>query len=121
MKSNEKKSVLLYQEDNNLDRLDNLSELPEEKAVYGICGRINGEAVNCRYIGETDNLRQSVRNHFGDQEPRECLREFMQSIKLKMLVFELLPDSTPETRLDVVQQWEQEYNPACNAELNQIH
>jgi hypothetical protein len=112
---------VLFQQDNNLDQRDNLHELPETAAVYAICGRVNNQAANCRYVGETENLRQAVRAHFSPLEPYESLRNFMQSIKIKELVYQPMPASTREEREQKKQEWESRYRPAFTDERNRIY
>ncbi len=113
--------VILHKKDNNLDGKDNLDELPIEKAVYAICGRINGSPANCRYVGETVNLQEVVRKHFSQGEEDSCLKFFMQSIKTKVLIYELMPMAGEAELLLAKSQWEAEFKPECNDELNKIH
>jgi excinuclease UvrABC nuclease subunit len=110
----------IYKRDNNLDARDNLDDIPSEKAVYAISGRINGAPANCRFVGESEDLRRSVKEHFSTTEADSCLRKFMQSIKIKTIDFILLPDSTSDERLQLVSRWKEEYKPDCNDELNVV-
>ena len=111
---------LLYKADNNLDKVDNLNDLPNEKAVYAISGRINGKPANCRYVGECDNLQSAIRLHFSDAETDHCLRQFMQSIKIKTLDYVLLPGSTQAERDQIKTEWKVTYKPECNEQLNKV-
>lgn len=116
----------LFQRENNLDGKDNLDELPELAAVYAVCGRANGKPANPRYIGETDNLRAAIKEHFNrteaDLNEREaCFKEFMLSIKIKELVFQLMPEATKEERIKLQNEWTEKYKPDCNKELNQTY
>jgi len=113
-------SLIIYKHDNNLDGRDNLNQLPRERAVYAIAGRINSEAANYRFVGVTDNLQAAVKLHFSENEPRACLRNFMQSIKIKMLVYQLLPEYSPEEADRKLQEWESQYKPECNDKLNEV-
>lgn len=117
------KSLVIFQKDNNLDKKDNLDTLPELPAVYAICGRVNNQAVNPRYVGESENLRVTIQQHFDKSgfSEDECCREFMFSIKTKVLVYELMPSSSKEERLVRKNEWELKYKPVCNKELNEIH
>jgi hypothetical protein len=45
----------------------------------------------------------------------------MLSIKIKKMVYELLPGSTAEERNGLRMVWEEKYKPVCNKELNEIH
>ncbi|WP_217602608.1 hypothetical protein [Chitinophaga sp. GbtcB8] len=117
---------VLLQKDNNLDKNDNLDDLPETPAVYAVCGRVNGQPANPRFIGETGNLRAAIRSHFETTDTNgdvctQCFKEFMLSIKIKELVYTLLPDSSPEERSSVKKEWEEKYKPNCNKQLNEVH
>lgn len=119
-------TLVLLQKDNNLDGKDNLDSLPDLPAVYAICGRVNGKPANPRYIGETSNLREAVSKHFdrsetGDGGCHECFKEFILSIKIKELVYSLMPDSSQEDRLIAKKEWETKYKPDCNKLMNEIH
>jgi hypothetical protein len=117
------KRTVIYQKDNNLDQLDNLNSLPEGPAVYAVCGRVNGEPANPRYIGEALNLREQVKNHFNKliSQPTPCFGEFMQSIKIKELVYELLPGASDEERKQKKEEWERVFKPSCTEVLNEVH
>lgn len=117
------KTTILYQRDNNLDKKDNLETLPATPAVFAVCGRVNGEPVNPRFVGETDNLQQAVRKLFDPTEKfsSECFRDFMLSIKTKQLVYELLPDTRQEERINIKNTWQEKFKPECNEQLNEIH
>jgi excinuclease UvrABC nuclease subunit len=120
---NKMKSFVLNQKDNNLDKQDNLDELPTDPAVYAICSQVNGKAANARYVGETNNLQQAIKSHFDKNvnQPTDCFKEFMQSIKTKNLVYETLPDASEEERSKLKKTWEVKFDPRCNEELNKIH
>lgn len=95
----------------NLDRID-IDNLPERKAVYAIFARDKdtGEPINCRYVGETDNLKERTKAHFQVDELNSCLKEFMQSIKTKLLLYELMPNSLKDDRLGKEKRWVGKYN-----------
>lgn len=113
--------LVLLHKDYNLDKKDNLDEIPALPAVYALCGRVNGQAVNARHVGSTDNLQSAVKAHFSDKETNECLRNFMQSIKIKMLVFQTMPGTTENERQEIKQQWDNKMTPRCTDELNQVY
>lgn len=113
--------VTLLKKENNLDQLDNLSELPEQPAVYAICGRVNNKPANARMVGTAANLREAVLMHFSDGETNECLRQFMQSIKIKELVYELLPGASSEQLAQKKTEWSAQFKPACNETLNKVY
>jgi len=111
---------VLYKKENNLDQVDNLHELPELPAVYAISGRINGVPANCRYIGITQNLCESIKKHFSDSETHVCLRQFMQSIKIKTLNYEVTLDFSSEELTKKKEEWEKRFKPECNDKLNEV-
>ena len=100
----------IWHKDHNLDKKDNLDDLPSERAVFGVFAIVDEEAVNCRYIGETANLRNSVRDLF-EVPKSEGMKKFMQGPWIKMLLYEVLPGSSEEERLKVAENWVQRYNP----------
>jgi hypothetical protein len=106
---------------NNLDGKDNLDQLPQEPAVYGIFGRINGTPTNCRFVGQCDNLQKEIKKHFSDEEADSCLKTFMQSIKIKTINYQLMQASSEADRLNEMKKWKSEYDPKCNEELNKVY
>ena len=94
----------------------NLNELPEKKAVYAIFAqdKETKKPINCRYVGETDNLMERIKAHFSIEEQNECLKSFMQSSKTKLMIYELMPNSTKEDRLIKEKEWISSYQPKCN-------
>ena len=94
----------------------NLDNLPKRKAVYAIFAQNKDtkEPINCRYVGETDNLEERTKTHFSDNESNEKLREFMQSDKTVMMVYEMLPDSDKKERLAKESEWINKYKPEYN-------
>jgi hypothetical protein len=100
----------VFHKDFNLDKKDNLNDIPTEEAVFGIFGIVNDEPINCRYVGEAENLRENVKNVF-ENPPSEGLKKFMQGPWIQMLVYELVPGSNKEEREKVVQEWTQKHNP----------
>ncbi|QJB32847.1 hypothetical protein HF329_16595 [Chitinophaga oryzae] len=110
----------IYKADNNLDEKDNLDELPEEAAVYAISGRKNGTPANCRLVNYADNLREAIKRHFSTAEPQPCLRQFMQSIKIKTVDYLLMPGASEEEVAAVLSEWKTFYKPECNEQLNQV-
>lgn len=105
----------VFHKDYNLDKKDNLSELPESKAVFGVFAIVNEEPINCRYISETDNLLKSVKDLF-ENPPSEGLKKFMQGPWIQMLVYELIHDSTKEEREQIVEEWNKKYDPKIDEE-----
>jgi hypothetical protein len=111
----------IFHKDNNLDKRDNIDELADQPAVYAICGRVNGNPVNCRFVGATDNLRKTIRNHFEHSHDEEEFRNFMLSIKCKELVFKIMLPSTEEERKKEAELWKDALNPECTPELNYVY
>ncbi|MBL0743048.1 hypothetical protein [Chryseolinea lacunae] len=112
-------STTLYHHANNLDGRDNLQTIPEAPAVYLICGRIGGKAANPRMVGETSNLRRSIMACF--ESPSDDVRIFMQSIKMKELVYELVPELTEAQRMKKKMQWHDHYKPVHDEAIDKIH
>ncbi len=94
----------------------NLDDLPKRKSVYAIFAQSEKtlNPINCRYVGETDNLEERTKAHFATTEQNECLKKFMQSNKTKMMVYELLPNSDKQERLKKESDWIKLYAPECN-------
>ncbi len=105
----------IWHKDYNLDKKDNLKEVPTEKAVFGIFGIVDEEPINCRYVGEAENLREAVKNVF-ENPPSEGMKKFMQGPWIQMLVYELISGSTKEEREKAVEEWKQKYNPKIDDE-----
>ncbi len=94
----------------------NLDDLPQRKSVYAIFAQSEKtlEPINCRYVGETDNLEERTKAHFSTTEQNDCLKEFMQSTKTKLMIYELLPNSDKQERLKKEEEWINLYKPKCN-------
>ena len=95
---------------------DNFGSLPDRKAVYSIWAqqKDTNKPINCRYVGETEELQKRTQRHFSEQEENECLKKFMQSGKTKIMIYELMPNSTEEQRVAKESEWIKKYNPECN-------
>ncbi len=100
----------VYHRDFNLDKKDNINELPEEPAVFGIFAIIHETPVHPRYVAATDNLRKRVKELFEKPE-NEGLKSFMQSPWIQMLCYELLPGSSEEDRKQKEDEWTRRYEP----------
>ena len=90
--------------------------IPDKKAVYSIWAqnKTTNKPMNCRYVGETEDLRKRTGEHFGESEQNKCLKKFMQSTKTKLMVYELMPNSTKEDRLEKEKAWIKKHSPECN-------
>ena len=105
----------IYHRDYNEDKKDNINTFPTDPAVFGIFAIMHDKPMNCRYIGETDNLRLGVKELFekaGEVSPG--LAQFMQGEWIKMLVYEPMPGVSREDRQKKVEEWIKKYNPKCN-------
>jgi hypothetical protein len=94
----------------NLDKKDNLAELPEDEVVFGIFAIVNDEPINCRHVGESTDLRRTVRDLF-ENPPGAGMKVFMQGPWIPMLVYQRVPGSSPEERKKAVDNWIQKYKP----------
>ncbi|MFT5824406.1 MAG: putative GIY-YIG superfamily endonuclease [Crocinitomix sp.] len=94
----------------------NLDNLPQRKSVYAIFAQSkeSSKPINCRYVGETDNLEERTKAHLAESEQNECLKKFMQSDKTKLMIYELLPNSDKTERLQKEKDWITDYSPECN-------
>ncbi len=101
----------VYHKDYNLDKKHNLDSLPKEKAVFGFFGIIHEKPVNCRFIGETENLQQAIQERFELNDPDDGMKKFMQGPWIKMLVYKTMPDSSADDRKKVVEEWTKQHNP----------
>ncbi len=107
--------IEVWHKDFNLDKKDNLNELPTDKAVFGIFGIVNEEPINCRYIAEAENLRETVKDLFENPQS-EGMKKYMQGPWIQMLVYELMPGSTKEDREKAVEEWIQKHDPKIDEE-----
>jgi len=105
----------VFHKEYNIDKKDNLDELPEEPAVFGIFAIIHEVPVHPRYVSSTDNLRKAVKDVFENPES-EGLKKFMQSPWIQMLCYELMPDATEEDRKKKEEEWIREYDPKVTEE-----
>ncbi|UCH96028.1 MAG: hypothetical protein JSV88_04040 [Candidatus Aminicenantes bacterium] len=105
----------IFHKDYNMDKKDNINTIPTEPAVFGIFSIIHDKPVNCRYVGEAENLRQAVKDLFekaGDVS--EGFAKFMQGPWIQRMLYELMPGSSPEDRQKAVAEWTKKYNPKCD-------
>ena len=105
----------VFHKEYNLDKKDNLDELPEEPAVFGIFAIIHDTPIHPRYVGSTDNLRKAVRDVFENPEG-EGMKKFMQGPWIQMLCYELLPGSKEEDLKKKEEDWTQKYEPKITEE-----
>lgn len=105
----------IFHKDYNLDKKDNLDEIPESSAVFGIFAIIHKVPVHCRLVESTDNLRKRVKEIFENPEG-EGLKKFMQGPWIQMLCYEEMPDSSEEDRKQKVEEWTKTYEPKITDE-----
>ncbi len=98
----------VYHKDYNLDKKDNLDTVPAEAVVFGIFAIIHEKPVNCRYVGETTNLRQAIRDLFEKPEG-EGMKKFMQGPWYKLVLYEPMP--AEEDRKKAVEEWTKKHIP----------
>jgi hypothetical protein len=99
----------------NLSKI-NIIELPQWEAVYAIFAKEmdSDKPTNCRFVGETDNLRERTQVLLSVDEQNIRLKEFMQSDKAKLMVYRLMPASKTEARLKMIKKWVRKYKPKYN-------
>jgi hypothetical protein len=105
----------IFHKDYNLDKKDNLEELPETPAVFGIFAIIHEVPIHPRYVGSTDNLRKIVREVFENPEG-EGLKKFMQGPWIQMLCYEELPNSSEEELKQKEEEWIKKFEPKITDE-----
>ena len=107
--------VEIWHRSYNIFKKDNLATLPLECAIFGIFAVVAGELVNCRYVGETENLKGTVISLF-DTPGSVGLQKFMHGPWIKMLQFELMPGSSADERRRMSEEWTRHYLPAIDEE-----
>jgi len=95
-----------------------LELVPRQPAVYAILsdGEAGSNNQRCRYVGFTENLRDSVLKHFQPGEPIVPLRYFMLSSKLKYLLYELLPGTDKSLLFKKTEEWMEKFNMASSSQ-----
>jgi hypothetical protein len=108
-----KVQITTYHKDYNLDKKDNLDSLPEDAAVFGLFAIIHEKPVNCRFVGESDNLRKKVKELY-ENPGDEGFAKFMQGPWIQMLVYQSMPGASEEERKKAVEDWQKEHDPKCD-------
>jgi hypothetical protein len=103
----------IFHKDYNLDKKDNFDSLPEGEAVFGIFAIVHEKPVHCRFVGQAENLRKTVKDLF-ENPGDEGFAKFMQGPWIQMLVYELMPESSEEDRLNAVEEWKKKHEPKCD-------
>jgi hypothetical protein len=95
-----------------------LEMVPRQPAVYAILsdGEAGSNNKRCRYVGFSENLRDSILQHFQPGEPIVPLRYFMLSSKLKYLLFELLPGNDKSMLFKKTEEWMEEFNMVSSSQ-----
>jgi hypothetical protein len=97
----------------NLDGKDNLSTLPTQPAVYGLFAIVDGQPVHARRVGWCRNLQATVRAHF-EAEPDGGLATFTQGPWIKLLQYDIHPDTTADETLRAgAESWSRQHTPQC--------
>lgn len=112
--------IFLQHREYNLDKKDNLASIPTQAAIYAICGRVNGQPANARFVGATANLQAAIQHHYTDAETDDCLKTFMRSIKSKELLYRLVSDESEEEIAALAEDLKRKFRPACTEEMNQV-
>jgi hypothetical protein len=107
--------LVIWHKDYNPDKKNNLDDVPGGKAVFGIFGIVNEEPVNCRFVGETENLHKSIKGLFENPEG-EGLKKFMQGPWIQILQYEIMEGSSQEERKKAVEAWTEKYKPGIDNE-----
>lgn len=105
----------IFHKDFNLDKKDNLTELPEEKGVFAIFAVVNEEPLNCRFISQSENIRESVKALF-ENPPSEGMKKFMQGPWIPMCIYEVTADQDEKAREAIVEKWTKEHDPKIDDE-----
>lgn len=105
----------IFHKDFNLDKKDNLTDLPEEKGVFGIFAIVNEKPLNCRVILKSDNIRKSVTELF-ENPPSDGMKKFMQGPWIPMCIYQLMPESDKSEMDQTVEEWTNEHKPNIDEE-----
>lgn len=105
----------IWHKDYNLAQQDSLAGLPGERSVFAIFAMIDDEPVNCRYVGESENLALSIRELF-ENPGVGGIGKFMQGPWIKMVKYELMPGSSKEDRVQAADKWTLKYKPGIDGD-----
>jgi len=86
-----------------------IEEIPELPSIYALFSMDDED--ECRFVGYTINLKESIMRHFNPCESNMDLRYLMLSNKTKLLYYELEPDGITDETKDKVLKWTTMYNP----------
>jgi hypothetical protein len=105
----------IFHQDYSVEGKENMRTIPTEPAVFGIFGMIHEKPVHCRYVGETENLRETIINLFEKaEEVSEGFAKYMHDTLIKRMLYVLMPGSTQPERQKEAEEWTQKYQPACD-------
>lgn len=51
--------------------------VPTSAGVYLLWVRLKNEEWRCYYVGQANNLQQRLLDHMSDDEPNECIRDYV--------------------------------------------
>jgi len=105
----------IFHREFNIDNKDNLSEIPDKPAVFGVFAVINDTPVHPRYIGSCENLQKKVRELY-ESPNSEGLRKFMQEEWIQMLCYEIVDNLTSEQLLEKERKWISFYKPGVDSD-----
>lgn len=85
---------------------DMIDTIPEVPSLYSIsCSDPIYLEVECRHIGYSENLRESIKQHFDPGEPDIDLRYLMLFCKTKLLHYKLQENGIPTDMRKKMQEW----------------
>lgn len=88
---------------------ETIEEIPDSPSVYALFSMDKG--MECRYVGYTNNLQESIRNHFNTNEPNVDLRYLMLSCKTKLMYYEVEPEGITDDTKKKAKEWESQFQP----------
>ncbi|MEI6682376.1 MAG: hypothetical protein WCO44_07100 [Bacteroidota bacterium] len=88
---------------------EQIEEIPDKPAVYALFSMDND--LVCRYVDYSGNLRESIRKHFGPDEPNIYIRYLMLSCKNKLLHYEVEPNGITDGTSEKVNAWISKFHP----------
>ena len=105
----------IFHKDYSVEGKENVKTVPKDPAVFGIFSMIHEKPVHCRYVGETENLQQTVINLFEKgTDISEGFAKYMHGTWIKRMLYVLMPGSTLQERQKEAAEWTQKYQPACD-------
>jgi tRNA A22 N-methylase len=91
----------------------NSSLVSEKPGVYEILVKQQGNGGKRRYVGQSDDLRRRFLQHLTDEEPNECVKEYVR--KFKTFFRYAQPIAKEDDREDVEKALYDRYKHKCNS------